>query len=173
MLQTKSALNGIICKVRRKGVVSGWKGKEKQPARKEKCEKMKKKPIIFLYLAEKQYLCSPKSRISDLHIINIYNKTTWQRQRSSIKLPNRRGSPRKMWPRLLRLSWRPSASVWLRTRRMFIFAASAPSAWSTAPRRRPVTSLRTRRSWLRLVTFPHSSRQRAFLKRCSKRENNS
>lgn len=43
---------------------------------KEKCEKMKKKPIIFLYLAEKQYLCSPKSRITDLHIINIYKKTT-------------------------------------------------------------------------------------------------
>ena len=63
-------------KLRGKRAISDENERCKQAQGKEICQKMKKKPIIFRYLAEKQYLCSPKSRISYLHIINIYKKTT-------------------------------------------------------------------------------------------------
>ena len=58
-------------KLRRKRAISDENERGKWAQRKEFCQKMKKKPIIFRYLAEKQYLCSPKLKISDLHIINI------------------------------------------------------------------------------------------------------
>ena len=58
-------------KLRRKRTISDENERGKWAQRKEICQKMKKKPIIFRYLAEKQYLCSPKLKISDLHIINI------------------------------------------------------------------------------------------------------